>query len=112
MYSVFMRANINNTNEERESFDASFFVGGGERSFFFLDGFCHAWREQKIYESFSFAKRGHSHPKGDGDFSATSFSAPDPQADRRDRLLCVRILIHFTTRRTMRKGFRSERRRR
>ena len=21
-------------------------------AFFFLDGFCHAWREQKIYESF------------------------------------------------------------
>ena len=57
MYSVFMRANINNTNEERESFDASFFVGGGERSFFFLDGFCHAWREQKIYESFFICKK-------------------------------------------------------
>ena len=64
-------------------------------AFFFLDGFCHAWREQKIYESFSFAKRGHIHPKGDGDFSATSFSAPDPQADRRDRLLCVRIFNTF-----------------
>ena len=60
-----------------------------------MDGFCHAWREQKIYESFSLQKRGHSHPKGDGDFSATSFSAPDPQADRRDRLLCVRILNTF-----------------
>ena len=33
--------------------------------------------------------------KGDGDFSATSFSAPDPQADRRDRLLCVRIFNTF-----------------
>ena len=43
-------------------------------------------------------KRSQSHPKGDGDFSATSFSAPDPQADRRDRLLCVRILIHISRR--------------
>jgi len=37
------------------------------------------------------------------------FSWPDPQAGI-DCLFCVRILIHFTT--TMRKGFRSERRRR
>ena len=98
MYCVFMRANINNTNEERESFDASFFVGGGERSFFF--GWilpCMA-RTKNLRKFLHLQKRGHSHPKGDGDFSATSFSAPDPQADRRDRLLCVRILIHISRR--------------
>ena len=96
MYSVFMRANINNTNEERESFDASFFVGGGERSFFFFGWIlpCMA-RTKNLRKFLHLQKRGHSHPKGDGDFSATSFSAPDPQADRRDRLLCVRIFNTF-----------------
>jgi hypothetical protein len=33
-------------------------------AFFFLDGFCHAWREQKIYESFSFEKVTESPKRG------------------------------------------------
>ena len=56
MYSVFMRANINNTNEERESFDASFFVGGGERSFFFWMDFAMHGANKKFTKAFHLQK--------------------------------------------------------
>jgi hypothetical protein len=62
MYSVFMRANINNTNEERESFDASFFVGGGERSFFFWMDFAMHGANKKFTKA-SFAKKRSQSPK-------------------------------------------------
>lgn len=63
MYSVFMRANINNTNEERESFDASFFVGGGERSFFFWMDFAMHGANKKFTKVSSFAKKRSQSPK-------------------------------------------------
>ena len=64
-------------------------------AFFFWMDFAMHGANKKFTKAFHLQKRGHSHPKGDGDFSATSFSAPDPQADRRDRLLCVRIFNTF-----------------
>jgi hypothetical protein len=66
-------------------------------AFFFWMDFAMHGANKKFTKAFHL-KRSQSHPKGDGDFSATSFSAPDPQADRRDRLLCVRILIHISRR--------------